>query len=99
MDQGIGCGEPQGSLDGACAGNEILQQRLCTLSANRGAGNFDLRAGKLLQARGQADAASRQDDSDVARADPDILDGEPPALFVETAMQPPGDFILLQHRL
>ena len=72
---------------------------LRTLSANRGAGNFDLRAGKLLQARGQTDTASGQDDGDIARADPDILDGEPPALFQETAMKPPGDFILPQHRL
>ena len=64
-----------------------------------GAGDFDLRAGRLLQARGQTDAAAGQDHSDVAAADPDILYGEPPALFEETAIQPPGDFIRLKHRL
>jgi cytochrome c5 len=99
MDQGVGRCEPQGSLHGACAGNEMRKQRVCKLSANRGAGNFDLRAGKLLQARSQADPAAAQDYSDVASADPDILDGKPTALLHETPMKAACDCALLKHRL
>jgi hypothetical protein len=99
MDQGVGRCEPQGSLHGACAGNEMREQRVCTLSANRGAGNFDLRAGKILQACSQSDAAARQDHSDVTASDPDVLDRAAPALSEQTAMQPPGDLIRLEHRL
>jgi hypothetical protein len=99
MDHGVGSGKPQGALDCARAANEIFQQSLRTLSVNRRAGDFDLRAGSFLQARGQADAAAGQDHGDVARANPNILYGEVPALFEKTAMQPPGDFIRLKHRL
>ena len=99
MDQGVGRSKPQGSLHGVSAGNEMREQRVCTLSANRGAGDFDLRAGKLLQACSQSDAAARQDHSDVTASDPDVLDRAAPALSEQTAMQPTGDFIRLEHRL
>jgi hypothetical protein len=77
----------------------MREQRVCTLSANRGAGNSDLRAGKLLQACSQADTASGKDDGNVAAADPHIFDGEPPTLLHENPMKAACDCSRFKHRL
>jgi hypothetical protein len=58
-----------------------------------------LHSRRLLQSRGQADAAGGQHHCDVAAADPDIFDSEPSAFFVELMVKAPCDFARFKHLL
>jgi len=100
VDQGVGRCEPEGTLYGSRAGNEMLEQRLCSPSG-KGAGGtvgFDFHPDSFFQASGQTDASAGQDHGNVAAADPDILDCKTPALFEKTVVQPRRDFICLKHQ-
>jgi hypothetical protein len=76
------------------------EQRLCKLSGKEAGGTvgFDFHPDCFFQASGHTDSSAGQDHSNIAAADPDILDGKTPALFEKTVVKPPGDFICLKHR-
>jgi hypothetical protein len=98
VDQGIGRGKPQGPLDGTCAANKPIEERLSGPAGNAfGSPRLDFRANGLFESRGHADAASGQDNGDVARADPHLLDGEPPARLREMPMKAACDLIPCQR--